>query len=379
MSQAVATANPAESDEVAHDPYRVIISSVGTATPQSAASIAIGLGVPVQRVLEAFYRAPTVLVDGLSSEMADHMVSLLNGIGCSVSAESEAEAIPAQSKLFDVALYISDTARFAEITSALATFLGASDEQAAKLISTPPGIVLGSVSAATVDALAGRLGDGAELTRADPDAAVYDVFLGQCDYHIRRRLFSDLKTRGFSPVAEAGCILGGLNKLDADRLWAAHKAGGQLAVVNREFLRFDIVLTGGALDEKSHMALTEIAGIPDRFVAQVFDALPITIVEAVRQCELEEMMTALTAAGLDVRADLVTFLHLGLEITDAPGAVSVGKLLTSLGLKQPATGRLNLPLRLPFHFPEVQARVLRDTLIAQGLEVDLIDETGGAQ
>ncbi|MEM7669705.1 MAG: hypothetical protein AAF317_11260, partial [Pseudomonadota bacterium] len=79
-------------------------------------------------------------------------------------------------------------------------------------------------------------------------------------------------------------------------------------------------------------------------------------------------------SGLEVRADLITFLHLGLEITKVSERVAMGPLLASLGINVAADRPVTLPFRLPYHFPEVQARVLRDTLIAHGLVVDLIDD-----
>lgn len=373
MGQAVASARHEDLELRPGERHSVVIKSIGTAAPQDAAPIAIGLGVPVQRVLEAFYQAPTVLVDGLSAEMAGHMAGLLEQIGCLVDDVPEAYGDVAVPELFDVAVHVSETARYPQITSELATFLGATEEQAARLLTTPPGIVLGSVSLATIEALKARLGQGVDMINSRPDVAVYDVFLAECEDHVRLRLFADLRTRGFAPQADEGCILAGLTKEEADRLWSAHKASGVLCVVNRAFLRFDIVMTGGLDTPTSRDALKRVAGIPERILPRLFDAMPIAVIEALPEAELASALEAMTAAGLELRADLITFLHLGLEITGTSDPAGLARTLSALGLQSQDRNLAALPVRLPYHLPELQARILRDSLVASGAQVELVD------
>ena len=225
---------------------RLIIQSIGTASPANAASIAIGLGVPVPSVLKALYQAPTVLVDGLTADMAEQMVGLLTDLGCIVEIESQSSPPPEPAPLFDVAVYVKEAARYGQIVTNLSKFLGCDETKAAQLLATPPGMVLGEVSRATVDALAAQLGAGADLVASDPDSACYDLFLGDCDATQRARLMADLKRRGHTPVAESGLILTELDRPTADAIWSAHSRQPALRVVNRDFLRFDVVLLGGA-------------------------------------------------------------------------------------------------------------------------------------
>ncbi|MEM9059526.1 MAG: pectate lyase [Pseudomonadota bacterium] len=376
MAGAVATATSTIDEVPVEQRHRVVITSVGSAVPASARSVAVGLGVSVQSVLNAFYKAPVVLVDGLSRDIAEKMSALLTQIGCKVQVQAELDPAPAPAILYDVALHVTDPARYGEICRAIGGFVGAGEEDAARLVSTPPGIVLGGVSRATADALANRLGDGAELALSRPEEALYDVFLGACDGPVRSRLFADLKSRGFEPVADQGCILTGLDKATADQLWTAHRAGGRIQIVNRDFLRFDIVMTGGADSPAARTALTEIAGVPDSVVPDLFRMSPITVMEAVASRDLEASFAGLADAGLELRADLLTFLHLGVAIvgTDDPHATL--KTLTELGLWQQAA-MPPLPWRAPWHMPELQARILRNTLERAGAHVDLIDPPEG--
>lgn len=367
MTKAIASADLAEHAEA----FRIVFHSIGTASPANAASIAIGLGVPVNTVLEAVYRAPSILIDGLPQDIGDQMAGLLTDLGCKVSLDAMHAPIPAPAPLFDVALHITETARYGDITAALAGFLGTKPEEAARLISTPPGIVLGKVSAATIDALRDRLGAGVALIASDPDAALYDVFLGPCDATVSQRFLGDLRRRGMSVLAGEGCILAGLSKTDADALWATHQRIQALRVVNRDFLRFDLVMTGGAASDAATRALTELAGIPAHIVPRLFDDPGITVMEAVPHAGMTDAMDRLTAAGLEIRADLVTFLHLRLEITGIGDPRAVNAVLRAMSIAEADFRRL--PYRLPFHMPELQARMLRDTLEATGAQADLFD------
>ena len=371
MSRALVSAEPA-----ANEPeFRLVFHSIGDASPANAAAIAVGLSVPVSTVLETLYRAPAVLVDRLSEEIGGRLHELLSDMGCRVSLDPMSTSPPEPAGLFDVALYVAESARYDDITQALASFLGTSNDQARRLISTPPGIVLGKVSQATIDALARRLGPGVELVASDPEAALYDVFLAPCDALVHARLLGDLRRRGWSMIADTGCILAGLTKAEADELWRSHQRVQELRVVNRDFLRFDLVLIGGACTPEASQALTEVAGIPAEIVPRLFEEQDITVIEAADYVAMHAALEQLTAAGLDIRADLISFLHLGVEIIKAPFPQRVVQTLRALGIEATERDLRSLPYRLPFVLPEVQARLLRDSLECSGAETAYVDSS----
>jgi hypothetical protein len=369
MAHAIASANLASRDEA----FRIVFHSIGGAAPGNAAAIALGLGMPVAPVMEALYRAPSVLVDGLTAEIGDRMRALLSELGCHVTLDPMTAPLPAPAALHDVALHVTDTARYADIIASLAEFLGTPGEDAARLVATPPGIVLGGVSRATIDALAARLGDGVDLVASEPALALYDLFLGPCDGVVRSRLLGDLRRAGFAPLADAGCILTGLTKAQADAIWTTHGRVRDLRVVNRDFLRFDLVLTGGAPAPAALRALTETAGIPPHVAPRLFDEGEITVMEAVPHADMAPAMHALTAAGLEIRADLITFLHLGVDVVATQHPRAVRDALKSMGVDATEHDLRRLPYRLPWRLPELQARLLRDTLETIGARAELVD------
>lgn len=371
MSPAIASAGLADTE----DAFRIVFHSIGTAAPGNAAAIALGLGVPVNTVLKAVYRAPSVLIDELPRDIGNQMQALLTDLGCNVSLDPMTAPVPAPSALFDVALNVTDTGQYAQMNRDLASFLGTTPGEAGRLISTPPGVVLGKVSTATIDALRSRLGDGVDLIASTPETALYDLFLGPCDATIRSRLLGDLRRRGMTLLGEDGCIVAGLTHAEAQAIWTSHQRVQALRVVNRDFLRFDLVMTGGALSQAASRALTEVAGIPAHVVPLLFDEPDITVMEAVPNAAMTNAMERLAASGLTIRADLVTFQHLGLEITaaDRPGTVTAA--LRAIGIDATETDLCRLPYRLPYHMPELQARMVRDTLESSGARADLFDPT----
>ena len=85
------------------------MTSVGTASPSSAASVALGLGVPVIDVVKAFYRAPSILVDNQPEQTAQNMAKLLTELGFETKAECNSLPFTNAQALLDVAVYIEDT------------------------------------------------------------------------------------------------------------------------------------------------------------------------------------------------------------------------------------------------------------------------------
>ncbi|GGB86564.1 hypothetical protein GCM10011352_10570 [Marinobacterium zhoushanense] len=367
---AQATAEPLSGD------YRLVVCSIGQATPASAKSIALGLGVPVQRVLDALYRAPAILVDNIPFDTAQQMQDLLDTLGYDTRVEHCQQPSAVQAECFDIAAYITDEQHYDRIVAELARFLGTDESEASRLLTTPPGIVIGNVTQATLDALTGRLGEGVELIASNPATALYDLFLAVDSADQARRTCQELRRRGYSLIADQGCVLIDMSKPEADRLWSSFQRANTLRVINQDFLRFDLVLTepGSGLSDAAHRVLSELAGIPDHIIPRLFEATPVTLVEALPKGQLERFMLAFSEAGLSVRADLISFMHLGLKITRTAQPSLLNQTLRSLGLLDTKRNHLpELPFQLPCVLPELQARVIRYALRTAGTEAELVE------
>ena len=371
-----ASANTVPQTPPAEGEYRLVVTSIGTATPASAKSIALGLGVSVQSVLNALYRAPSILVDRVSVDIAEQMQTLLASLGYETRIDSSDQPLTPADGYFDIAAYITDVQAYDRILDELARFLGTTAAETSHLLTSPPGIILGNVSQATLTALRDRLGDGIELIASNPKTARYSVFLTADSPEQAQRTGLELRRRGYQPIADQGCVLIDLDKTQADALWSAFQKANTLRVINQDFLRYDLVLTepGQGATADACAALGDLAGIPEHIIAKLFANTPITLIEALPNEHLQSTLLALTQAGLSVRADLISFMPLGLKITHTREPRQLQRTLQSLGLLDVAQTTLPaLPFQLPYALPELQARVVRGALEASGTAAELVE------
>ena len=84
-------------------------------------------------------------------------------------------------------------------------------------------------------------------------------------------------------------------------------------------------------------------------------------------------MAELEATGIKVRADLITFQVLGLEVLEIPNSTRLAKVLEDLVLLKPGELLPRPPFRLPGAMPELQARITRAALEACGARIALVE------
>ena len=351
---------------------RIIIRSVGSAAPAAAAALAKGLGLAPATVISRIYRAPAVLVDQVKSITADRMAALLAELGYEIEIQSMDMAPPEPPVLYDVCLYVENPARLTHAVVTLARFTGLGESEAFAMIMSPPGMVLGSVSQATIDAFERQLGEGVELIASQPELARYHLFLADAPEVIRRRLLDELKVIGIEPRDTVGLVVADLDYAAAQSLWQRSQSGGFALIVNRDFLRFDVVLqpSGEPPTAAQRELLFHVAGIPEDLCGEVFDNAPITLLEAVPSLDLEQKMQELVAVGLPVKAELITFQRLGLRVLSVKDRQGLRRALESFGLHSPGRPLPRAPFRIPGALPALQARVLRVALEQNGARVE---------
>lgn len=299
--------------------HRIVLTSIGAASPADAARVAVGLGVPVPGVVAAFYRAPAVLVDRVAEATATDVADLLRSLGCEVSVEPAEAVPPEQGTLLDVAVRVIDENDFDEVATALAGFVSTSAEEARRLLLGTPPLVLGGVTQPTVEALRARLGDSARVMISDPEVARYDVLIADGVGVQADRMRADLSTWGHDPAAAGPWLLRDLTKAQADRVWASYRRVSGLQVANQDFYRFEVVLDswGRAPSPAVSRALIGL-GVPDDLVGDVLAAAPIGVADELDHVQALAAVAALAEAGLDAHADLTTFLHLAVRVTVGP-------------------------------------------------------------
>lgn len=297
--------------------YDIVVAHVGSAGPRVAGVVASGLNLPVEAVISAIYRAPAVLAARLGAPVAERLVAELRDLGLAVYASPAGTPLE-RGALLDVAAEIVDPAQADAAAAVLADFIGSTPAAALEMLLAPPGMILGQASAATVEALAARLPEGAvALATVDPATTRYTLFAAKL------------------PASERTAIA---------------------ALVPEGLLRFDLHLIHADGDPE---ALEGLAGIPAADVPHLLPLLPVTVEERLSQEQAETRMAEYAAAGFTVTAHLSTFATSTLEIGAAPPAA-----LTLVGVGPGVA----LPIRLP-PLAAPRARALRARLEAAGADV----------
>ncbi|HEX6374526.1 MAG TPA: hypothetical protein VFZ91_02285 [Allosphingosinicella sp.] len=344
-----------------------MVTSIGNAKPRIAVAVAHGLGIPIDKALQAIYRAPSVLVGGMAAPLAERLCTLLAkaGLGAEI-AIGEVAFEPAE--LFDVALHIREPGSAYALAEAVADFCACDTARALTLLTTPPGVVLGTVSASTVDALRRHLPEGAaDLVASNPLSARYVLIYSGDSRTVRAQLQDMLAARGLGGQSAGDVLATDLDHAEGQHVWATFGRTGSIRIVNRDFLRFEIwldgVTEGIGTPATRAAALETLAGIPAASVAQLLGRTPFVLEDGIGHAALEESMRRYSEAGLGVRAELTTFQSVALEVVAARDGEQLASALQRLGL--------GAGLRPPFvtgGMPEARARIVRAVLEAAGAE-----------
>lgn len=198
--------------------FAVIVLSIGRASPAVCQRIAPVLALPAAAIARLLYQAPAVLLTQISRQQGCEICRALEEVGLAVELVAEPLAAMAPPALFDIAVHIREPADFVDVAARLAEFLGCPPADAERLLETPPGMVLGDVSAASVEALVQRLaGMGACVVRAERKSSVYDLFCGV------RRLLG--RRRAAARIRGGACRLRCVGRLDPARSFP--RSGGR--------------------------------------------------------------------------------------------------------------------------------------------------------
>jgi len=359
--------------------HRIVVNAVGTAKPAMCAAVAKGLGLTTSVVVSRLYRAPAVLIEGIDESLAEQMTTLLCNIGYDAEVQNVNEPPPAKSTLYDVAVYIDDPMAFLPTVKCISKFVGMPEENASEMVLTPPGIVLGSVSEATILSFKDQLCEGCSIISSITEEAEYEIFLGHTAEIVRRRILSDIKDSDIPLVGETGLVASGVDHNTAQALWRRHQASGAMRVVNRDFLRFDLVCMGIEEGVQSGTPeqialLKSLVGIPEDMIEEVLNSLPITLLEAVPNNAVEENVLALTEVGLTMRADLISFQVLGLQVESTSDAAATSNILKGYGLLQEDTSLPIPPFTVEGRLPELRAKIIKSSLEEAGAVVTFVEE-----
>jgi hypothetical protein len=340
--------------------FDLFVVSPGQATPRASGILAQALGLPIEVVVDAIYRAPGRLVPSLPIQEARRLLAILEPLELDLALFPVGDP-PPRGPIRDVAAELLDMDAADAVAEALGRFLGVAAAAAMDLLLTPPGIILGNVTPPAVAALAASLPSGAvRLQEIEPEGARYALFAASLTAQqagvIQRHAHS-----GAMFSADGGALLLGLSRSAADALWRRLHAPGKIKLVPEALLRFGIILQEAP--PNAAPALQSLAGVPIEDFPILARALPVQIESDLPLACVEARLASYAKEGLVATAELESFSLIRLEILSASATA-----LAAVGL----SGRLPL---MTSPLPRPRARLMRHRLEIAGAEV--LEAAGG--
>ncbi len=359
--------------------HRLVVRSIGRASAGIIGALKQVIPLQERDLASLLYRAPAVLLTGVAPEAADNARKILESAGLDCAVEPVADPFQAGDADHDVALVAHDVARLPEIVREVALFLGLPVARAQKIVCAAPAVLVGGVSAATVEAIRQRFAPlGAEIDVSRPAEAVFDLFIEPGAPTVRRAIEA-LIAKAIEPAPScpvAGpIVVSELNRGVATDLWERlQRTSAAIRTVNRDFARYDIRLDSASDSDELRRIIVDRAGVPAAVVPRVLAGLPIVIAQNVRYSEMEALLTTLLSAGATATALPVFFQTFDLEVTKVGDRRLSEELLSGLGGLPPAraTAVLTPRGRIDGKLTKLTALWLHEHLRRVGTETQLV-------
>ena len=349
--------------------YRLTILSIGTATASAVKVIASGLNLPAEKVAEKLYRAPSVLAENLTRNICLQLASLIQNMGIEIKIESNDLPPPLPSELFDISIQITDIHYLPQVVEQLTPFLGIDEASVVSLLITPPAIILGSVSTATLSSLNNRLNfPGVTIVSSRPISAKYDLISAPLTTHQTQQLNRFLQRLQLSLDNNEHLCLTDLDYTTAQSIWKHFGHNLPLKIINQEFYRYDLLLNAlpTTKEKVAQQYLEETIGISPNDYPSIQPHLPLVIQESISHIDAHAREAEFAMHGLNIEKVNITFQRLRIQIHEAKDFSSVDSLLQQLGL-------MDAPLKtLPYitrDTSETYARFAKYLLESRGASV----------
>ena len=316
---------------------RIIVHSIGDAGARMIGVLRKVLPLSESRLAALLYQAPAELIGGLAREQAEQINRLLRSTGLDSQVLGKDEAFTAGDASFEVALAIKGTSNMAAIAQLIMDVLGVNLEKARAILCASPTVLIGHISANTVEALRRRFAPlGVEIDVSRPASASFDVFLGECSVPERERvkqLLRDLQIIPFSNGEAAQPLLAvGLSKGQADKLWdQLRRTSLPVRLVNRDFERFDLRLDQAPKSTAMIEFLVTTTGMPERIAVKVLEKTPVVIQQNIPFAKMAEYLETIAGLGGKASGHLLAFQVFSLIVEKVGDATATSSLLQALG------------------------------------------------
>ncbi len=299
--------------------WRVVVDSIGTSGARMVSVLRPIARVPESRLAELLFQAPSVLAEGLTREVAEQADRLLRDAGLETRAVGPDGTIEPGDDRHEIALVVREVSRMPELLAEVVNLLGVDPDRARAILTSSPTVLVGRVSAHTVETCRERFAKlGAEIDVMNVADAVFDVFLGRCSPAERARVRSTLSELGIElPEGEDDVLVAmGLTKEQAERIWERFaRTRLPLRLISRDFERFDVTLDSAPDTPAMLEYLVSTTGMPESLAPQVVRETPIVLHEGVGFDRMTECIQAVNECGGKATGHLLAFQTFSLRVT----------------------------------------------------------------
>lgn len=358
--------------------YRLVVRSIGNADAAVVSALRRVRAAPDSELAAILYRAPSELVTDLDLEMGTRLRDLIRQTGVDVELMPVSEPFEPGTGEFEIALAVKRYDRMLEVVEETARILGVAADAAMKIVCATPAVLIGGVSAATVEAMRVRYERlGVEIDVSRTGTARFDV-AAEVNDEPTRRLFTTL-------LSEAGVVAGRtgadqylateLDNATATRIWERlSRTPAKVRVLNRDFERFDVRLDAPPVSDDAIEWLVSATGMPASAAEKAVASTPFVLAEAVPLASMLELLEAVHARGGRASAVLLplkTFsLQMKARVGDRQAARSwIEAIAGPADLQRFDRGQTDLP----GPFTKTQARWLQFELRRRGIPSHLVE------
>jgi hypothetical protein len=280
--------------------FRIHVIAASPAAPLAILSIASILGIEPQQAADRLASLPTVLADAVAGPEARRLSAVLMAFGFRVRLDPTSSSRPdvaAAEATRDVALQAIGCAGSEAPAARLSMLVDLPPEVVHAGLAQPHGLVIEGVPVTQAEALCRvfRRDRTIRVLLSDPAVAIFDGFA------VPESVVStdELRRLGLARCRFSGAVASGMNSATARHL--ERRAKGSILVLNRDFQRFDLVLTS-----VPNVPDSDVAGfLASRFGFGVGDAAVAQRVETdLPRRMAEQFATDYAAIGIEVRACL---------------------------------------------------------------------------
>lgn len=347
---------------------RVIIVSIGEATPGIAKALSEAFKLNHEILVKMLYNAPTVFLENADGELAQKSKSMLSELGLEVLVQDMSEEAPAPSAPVDIAIYIENPAQLTLVNKQLSEFLGCKESESLQLLLNEPSVVLGGVSMATAESLQKRL--EAEVMASNPKTDLYTLEITEKDPSIRSAILSLLKDQKVVIQKDTEKWIKNITYEQLNTVLSRYRTQNGIRIYNQSFSRYTILLENFDLNSEAQTTfLKKEIGMPAESLAEIHDNLPVILDESVNYSILQKKLAIYQEAGIQCTEERIPFGKYKIAISNITDTEKTGELLEKFfsGIQ---IGETTQRWKAPLPLDSILSRFLEKQLEYIGCEIE---------